>query len=169
VSRVLDRLSQLGVLKGRPGEYAEQLKGARPEHVLPWLCEEGALEGGLSVALDVRPDEALGALCAAIGGQALQLRVEDVRDRPEPELVVRLTGGRTERWGVADVRGLIHNLNDLLREDPAARVVVDLGDREDAQQLWCVSKELLPGLLRERFFAPENERQLRDLLANREE
>lgn len=168
MSRILERLSGLGLLLGSPAPLEEKVKGARPENVLPLLCELGALQGGLSVALDVRPDEAIGALCLAIGGGAKGLRVEDVRDRPEPELLVRFGAGTTERWSVPDVRALVHNLNDLFREDPAARVVADLGDRDDAQQLWCVGKHLLPGLLKERFFAPQNERQLRALLGDRD-
>ncbi|MDQ3264864.1 MAG: hypothetical protein M3Y59_14545 [Myxococcota bacterium] len=168
MSRILDRLSGWGLLVGSLAPLLEKVEGARPENVLPLLCELGALEGGLSVALDVRPDEAIGALCLAISGGAKRLRVEDVRDRPEPELLVRFGSGTTERWSVPDVRALVHNLNDLFRDDPAARAVVDLGDRDDAQQLWCVGKQLLPGLLRERFFAPQNERQLRSLLGERD-
>lgn len=160
---VLERLEALGLLRQRPKGIASRLKGARPENVLPLLCDAGALDGGLSIALDVRPDEALGALCTTIGGGAKKLRVDDVRDRPELELTVAV-GELRERWATPDVRALAHNLNDLFREDVEARVLVDLGDWEDALQLWSVPRATLPSLFQERFFAPNNERQLRSLL-----
>jgi hypothetical protein len=123
------------------------------------LCERGALEGGLSIALDVRPDEAIGALCAAIGGSARRLRVVDVRERPVSELRVRL-GELEEGWEVEDLQALVHNLNDLFRADPRARAVAVLGEWEDALQLWCVPKNKLGALLRADYFAPRNRDQL---------
>ena len=54
---------------------------------LPALCDAGVLEGGLSLALDLRPDELIGPLCERIGGTAQTLRVLDVREDPEVALV----------------------------------------------------------------------------------
>ena len=61
------------------------------------------------------------------------------------------------------LEGLVHNLNDLLKDDAGARAVAVLGEWQDALQLWCVDKRLLPKLWRERFFDPKNGGQLREL------
>lgn len=135
----------------------------RPESVLLKWCDEGALVGGLSVALGVLPDEMFGALCALMGGGAKELKVLDVRDKPHAELVVDFRG-TTERWEVSDARGLVHNLNDLLRDDRQALFVAVLGEWNDALQLWALEKETARQLLRERGFEPQNAAQLRDLL-----
>lgn len=144
------------------------LLAAAPEAEAPTdllrLCHQGALVGGLSAALDLRPDELWGPLLSAVGGSASRLRVLDVRDRPEPELVVAHEGA-TERWALPEgVRSLVHNLNDLLRADPHAKAIAVLGEWEDMLQLWCVGKGALPQLLCRPFFAPEN---LADLEAMR--
>src|ERR1700731_1918858 len=83
---------------------AEAKPKGRGPGVLLSLCEQGALEGGLSVALDVRPDEAFGALCAAGGGSARGLRVVDVRVEPY-EVLVALEGMQ-EAWDVPDLPAL---------------------------------------------------------------
>jgi hypothetical protein len=160
---LLDRLARHGLLKTGvdPGDAGDRAP-ARADLDLLRLCERGALEGGLSVALDVRPDEAIGALCAAIGGGARRLRVVDVRERPVRELRVRV-GEIEEAWDVEDVDALAHNLNDLLKDDPGARVVAVLGEWEDALQLWCVPKDKLAMLLRADDFAPRNRGQLESL------
>jgi hypothetical protein len=135
-------------------------EAASPPHLqLLRLCDRGALEGGLSIALDVLPDEAFGGLCAAIGGGARRLKVIDVRDRPVSEVRVQY-GDLEERWQVEDLAGLVHNLNDLLKADPGARAVAVLGEWEDALQLWCVPKDKLPALLRADYFIPWNREQL---------
>lgn len=126
------------------------------------LCDEGALEGGLSVALDVQPDEAVGALCAAMGGSAARLRVLDVRADPFALLIRH--ENLEESWDVPDVPALVHNLNDLFRLDPRAKAVAVLGEWKDALQLLCVSKSLLPELLASGLFRPRNEDDLRALL-----
>ena len=144
------QLKQLGLLKRAPPKASQKSLVA--------VCEAGALKGGLSLALDVRPDEAIGPLCAALGGLAKTLRVVDVRKEPF-ELWVRW-GDQEERWDVPDVPALVHNLNDLCREDAKACAIVDLGEWQDALQLWCVPKELLGPLFRQRFFQPRNEGDL---------
>ncbi|MGQ0507133.1 MAG: hypothetical protein ACT4TC_17635 [Myxococcaceae bacterium] len=123
------------------------------------LCDQGALRGGLSVAFDVRPDELIGTLCERMGGTARTLRVVDVRDRPHPELIVSYQG-REERWDVRDTEGLVHNLNDLLKDDLNAAAVVVLGEWEDSLQLLCVPKTKLRELMRERWFYAVNARDL---------
>ena len=160
--RLWERLSRDGLLKPGAEPRAEPRAAGRADLELLRLCDRGALEGGLSIALDVRPDEAFGALCTAIGGKARGIRVVDVRDRPAPELRVRL-GDVEERWEVEDLHALAHNLNQLLAEDPAARAVAILGEWGDALQLWCVPKAKLPALLRADYFAPHNRRQLESL------
>ena len=158
---MLAALRRLNLLKD-PGPGSG---GEGPPHLLR-LCAEGALEGGLSVALDVRPDELFGALAAAAGGPARRLKVLDVRDRPEPRMVVsRGPGAAPETWEVPDVRALVERLNALAAEDggPQARLVAVLGEWEDALQLWCLPRSAVRALLRERGFQPENLAELRGL------
>jgi hypothetical protein len=158
---LLARLGREGWL--RPGFLErDELAAGRPDAALLKLCDAGALVGGLSVALDVRPDELVGALCTAIGGTARSLRVVDVRERPRFTLVISYAGAE-ERWEISDAPGLAHNLNDLLRGDAAARAVAVLGQWEDSHQLWCVPKERLPQLKSAPYFRPENARELGSL------
>ncbi len=152
----MSRLSREGWLRSGFKEGSEAtLDEGRPDAALLRICEAGGLEGGLSVALDVRPDELMGALCAAIGGGARAVRVADVREAPRFELVISYAG-RDERWEVEDAAALAHNLNDLLREDAGARVVAVLGEWEDSLQLWCVPKAKLKQLRGAPYFRPQN-------------
>jgi hypothetical protein len=152
---VLSTLIRLRLLRGEtPG-------GPGPVN-LPGLCAEGALEGGLSVALDVRPDELFGALAVAVGGVARQLKVLDVRDRPSPRMVVA-RGGEVETWEVPDLLALVERLNERVAHDPAARLTAVLGEWDDALQLWCLSRSALHALLVKREFRPENLAGLRRL------
>lgn len=155
MSKWLARLERLGLLEGGAAAASEESDLLR-------LCHAGKLKGGLSVALGVRPEELFGPLCAHIGGRARKLKLVDVRDVPVLELTV-LVGERTERWEVEDAAALVHNLNDLLREDVHSRAVALLGEWEDMLQLWCLPKRQLAGLLGERFFQPRNRRQLEEL------
>jgi hypothetical protein len=136
-----------------------------PLHVqLLLLCDQRALEGGMSVALDVRSDELFGALCAAVGGSARRIKLLDVREGPPLELRISC-GELEERWALEDLYALVNNVNDLLREDVHARAVAILGEWQDALQLWCVPRASLGRLLREGFFAPRNRHQLEGLAA----
>jgi hypothetical protein len=168
MDRVLSRLEQLNLLRDvdedRGTERARDAGHAPAHHALLWLCDEGALMGGLSVALDVRPDELVGTLCVSIGGRARAVKVVDVREKPAFELTLSL-GDVTERWQVDGIRALAHNFNDLLRDDPEAAIVVVLGKWQDALHLWCVPKHRARELLKERFFAPENIAEVKAILA----
>jgi hypothetical protein len=149
VPAFVEELKQLGLV--RPG--------SKPAKSLLQMCEQGALEGGLSIALDVQPDEAVGALCSTVGGQASGLRVIDVRKEPFA-LMIRW-GDLEESWDVRDVHALVHNLNDLFSGDAQAKAIAVLGEWEEALQLWCVPKPALKRLFGLREFQPSNEGDLR--------
>jgi hypothetical protein len=130
-----EALRQLGVLSGR---------GA--QRTLLQLCHAGRLRGGLSVALGALPDEVIGALTHAMGGAAARLRVCDVRTS-SPMVIEVQAGEVREKWELEDVNALVHNLNDLYREDPGVRVVAVLGEWQDMTQLWSLERPLLRQLL----------------------
>ena len=138
------RLKELGFLK----PFAR-------EKTLLSLCHAGRLHGGMSIALSATPDEVLGGLCAAMGGGAAKLRLEDVRGQRPFELHVR-TPELLEKWAVDDLAGLVHNLNDLFRTESNVRACAVLGEWEDMLQLWCVDRFRLLMLLQERWFEPKN-------------
>lgn len=162
-SPLLDALARERLLKDSTAA-AEVLGEGEPPHVsLLRLCDAGLLEGGLTVAYGVRPDELVGPLTAAMGGAARRFKLVDVRERPVLELHV-LAGDVSERWEVEDLAALVHNLNDLYREAPDVRAVAVLGEWNDALQLLSVDKRALPRLLRQSFFAPVNQRGLTRLL-----
>jgi hypothetical protein len=149
--KLLEVLSALGLL-ARGGRLA-----ALPAS-LPALCAAGALDGGLSVALDVRADEVLGTLCQCLGGEAVRLRVLDVLKAP-PELRVRVEGGE-ERWAVPDVRALVTHLNRHFRETSGVRAIACLGEWEDAQQLWCLPRSALAPLRAQHLLQVDNALEL---------
>lgn len=155
---LLPRLSKLGLLKPSFDQRSPSIGKAAQLDLLE-LCNAAALEGGLSVALDVRPDELIGPLAAAMDGAALELRVIDVRDKPRSEMTIRL-GALEKTWRVGKLEALVHHLNDLFKADPSTRAVAILGQRDDALQLWALDKRLLSTLLREDFFDPLNRREL---------
>ncbi|WP_408888346.1 hypothetical protein ACJ2CR_25310 [Myxococcus faecalis] len=160
MSSLLDTLAKERLLKDRDAA-AELVRPGEPPHVsLLRLCDAGLLQGGLSVAYGVRPDELMGPLTTAMGGPARNLKVVDVRERPVLELHVQV-GDVTEKWEVEDLSVLVHNLNDLYRDAPDARAIAELGEWEDALQLWCVDKRTLQRFARQPFFAPRNARDLR--------
>jgi hypothetical protein len=163
MASLLDTLDRERLLKDRAAA-AGVLVAGEPSHVsLLRLCDEGLLAGGLTVAYDVRPDELVGPLTAAMGGAARRFKLVDVREKPVLELHI-LAGDVTERWEVEDLAALVHNLNDLYRTAADVRAVAVLGEWHDALQLLCVDKRALPRLLRQSFFAPANQRQLSGLL-----
>jgi hypothetical protein len=149
-------LERLGLL----AEGAHLPPGAQS---LPALCDQGLLEGGLSIALDLRPDELVGPLCERIGGSARNLKVLDVRDEPQVSLVLDAGNGE-EVWEVREARDLIERCNDEFRLDPLARAIAVLGEWEDMLQLWCIPKSVLSSLLRTPFFQAENRPRLSSLV-----
>lgn len=142
------RLKDLGVLQGRGRQ-----------RTLLQLCHAGRLVGGLSVGLRVTPDEAIGPVTHAMGDLARRLKVLDVRSGAPMQLEVRFElppellreedgpRVRTEWWDVEDVRGLVHNLNDVYRDVPAVQPVVVLGEWEDMLQLWALPRPVLRTVL----------------------
>ncbi len=162
-------------MSAKKNPLAEWLRGrklfkgrAGKGDLLRW-CHAGQLTGGLSVSLAATPDEVLGPLTHALGGEAKKLKVLDVRVRPgepmELQVELPLAEPRTERWAVEDVPALVHNLNDLYRDAPGVGAGVVLGEFEDMWQLWVVSKPVLKELLGLRAFEPRNRRQLEGLFA----
>lgn len=141
------RLKALGVLKGRPTKKARSLVQ---------LCHGGKLRGGLSVALDVTPDEAFAPLIHAM--ELSGLRLLDVLRAPEgaTRLDVKLHDGSIEKWEVVGVEGLVHNLNDLCRLQPEAYPCAVLGEWDDMLQLWCAPREALLAGLNERWLDARN-------------
>jgi hypothetical protein len=71
------------------------------------LCHHGFLTGGMSIALDVKIDEALGPLLEAIGGAALTIRVLDIRGKV---FSVKL-GDVQHEWEIDGLESLIDTLN----------------------------------------------------------
>jgi rhodanese-related sulfurtransferase len=163
MAALLDSLARLKLLKDAEAAR-ERVPPEEPPHVsLLRLCDAGLLEGGLTVALGVRPEELVGPLTLAMGGAARRFKLVDVRERPALELHI-LAGEVSERWEVEDLQALVHNLNDLYRMDPGVRAVAVLGEWQDALQLLCTDKRALPRLLRERFFDPLNREALSRML-----
>ncbi|MBF5045845.1 hypothetical protein FGE12_25775 [Aggregicoccus sp. 17bor-14] len=159
MSRLLETLQSLKLVRDAAAARALVPAGERPEVSLLRLCDGGQLVGGLSVSLGVRPDELVGPLTLAMGGAARGLRVLDVRERPVLELQV-MAGTLTERWEVEDLYALVHNLNDLYRDAADTARIAVLSEWEDALQLWCVPRTALARLLQEPFFQPQNRRAL---------
>jgi hypothetical protein len=141
------RLKALGQLKGRAGKKARSLLQ---------LCDAGKLRGGLSVALDVTPDEAFAPLIHAMELEGLKLL--DVRrgEGGATRLDVRLHDGSVEKWEVQGVEGLVHNLNDLCRLQPEANPCAVLGEWEDMLQLWCAPREVFAAAYSERWLDARN-------------
>jgi len=146
----------------RIGLLAEGVHFPSGQQALAALCDAGVLEGGLTVALDLKPDELIGPLCERIGGSARNLKVLDVRDDPEIALIVDAGNGE-EGWEVRDSRDLVERCNEEFREDSEARAVAVLGEWEDSLQLWCIPKRALSSLLRAPFFQAENRSRLSGL------
>lgn len=154
-ARYLEKLDE----EDAPRERGEGL----PHLVLLTLCDAGALAGGLTVELDVRPDELMGPLQATVGGKALGVRVMDVRDGPPMKLTVFFED-HEETWELEDLYPFIQNMNDLLKDDPKAKAVAILGEWEDSLQLWAVEKQQLRWLFAQRWFHPRNRHQLEAML-----
>jgi hypothetical protein len=163
MASLLDSLARERLLKDPAAAAQVAVAGEPPEVCLLRLCEAGLLNGGLSVALGVRPEELVGPLTLTMGGAARSFKLVDVREHRTLELHV-LVGDTTERWEVEDLSALVHNLNSLYREAPEVRAIAVLGEWADALQLLCVEKRALPRLLRQPFFVPVNASSLGRLL-----
>lgn len=135
---LIDELKRLKLIAGR-GKQSDLVR----------LGHAGRLKGGLSVSLRATPDEVIGPLTFAMGGEARALRVLDVRTGLP--LVVEIQARElTEKWELVDVPALVHNLNDLYRDAAQVRAVAVLGECDDMLQLWCFEKSVLPRLLQRR-------------------
>jgi hypothetical protein len=109
-------------------------------------CHQGSLEGGLSISLRATPDEAVGPLLHALGAKGFKLL--DVRTGAP--MVLEIAWNEVhEKWELADLEALVHNLNDLFR-DTGLPVIAVLGEWEDMLQLWCVPRADLPAQLASR-------------------
>jgi hypothetical protein len=160
--RALTRLQQLNLVRSiEPGLKALLTRGEST--LLLRLCAAEALVGAISVDADVRPDELIGPLVCLIDGSARELRVLDSLDSAVPELIISYRG-RIWEWKVSALSDLVNELNRLFQEDPPARAIAVLGEWDDMLQLWCVPKEALSLLLREKFFQPQNKAGLAALL-----
>jgi hypothetical protein len=145
------------------GAPRKEHRPAPPHLEVLRMCSQRALVGGLSIALDVRPDELLGTLCAALGGVARELKIRDVRDGPPLELRVAFREVE-ERWELEDLYVFVENVNDLFREEPSVRACALLGEWDDMLHVWCLEKQKLPALFREAFFAPRNRHTLQRMV-----
>lgn len=132
-------LKSLGLLRGR-GAAKSLLR----------LCHAGRLVGGLSVSLRASPEELLGPLLQAMGGNATRLRLLDVREATP--LILEIEWGQLhEKWECDGLEALVHNLNDVFRDTADVRRVVVLGEWEDMLQLWCLETAHLRTLLSRRL------------------
>jgi len=148
---VLATLRKLQLLKGEPPQG--------PVHLLR-MSAQGSLVGGMSVALGVRPDELFGYLAALMGEAVHRLKVLDVRDEPDLQMVMSYGPQETPMtWHVPDVRALVGHVNGLGSE----RLMAVLGEWEDALQLWCLPRSALRALFQEPGFRPENLDELKQL------
>lgn len=108
--------------------------------------------GGLSIALDVKIDEALGPLLEAVGGPAPRIRVLDVRGR-----VFTVKLGKVEHhWEVDGLESLVDTLNRAFAAEAEVNALVLLGEWEDMIQVWAVPKPAVRTLLGQEWFKPSN-------------
>lgn len=152
-------LRELRLVKGR---------GALPRSLLA-ACHGARLDGALSISLRATPDEVMGPLLHALGGAARRVKLLDVRTTVPPVLEIAFDALH-EKWEVEDVAGLVHNLNDLLRDVPDTRLLVVLGEWQDMLQVWALGREPLRALLAGRALDDaRNASTLRRLLEPRDE
>lgn len=154
---LLERLSRWRLLREDAVPEPRALHDLLQPQALLRLCDAGALEGGLSVALDVRPEELFGTLCARMGGGARRQKLLDVREGP-PQVLEVSRGAATpaERWEVEGTEALVDHLNGTFAEERTVRAVAVLGEWNEMWQLWCLERPLLPALGREPWFLPLN-------------
>lgn len=131
-------------------------KDRPPEEPLRALCHAGYLEGGLSIALDVKIDEALGPLLELIGGPARTLRVLDIQG---PVFSVKL-GPVEHEWELDGLESLIDTLNRAFASSEVKALVL-LGEWEDMLQVWALPKMVVRQLMDREWFRPSNPPGLR--------
>ena len=130
----MKQLRELALTQGR---------GPVPKSLLK-CCHQGRLVGGLSISLQATPDEVVGALTYAMG--VTTFKVLDVRT--STPLVMEIGwGDLVEKWELENVEALVHNLNDLFREEPRVKPLVVLGEWQDMLQVWALEREVLKKLL----------------------
>jgi len=138
------------------GQTLERLqllaKPQPPEEPLRILCHHGFLAGGLSIALDVKIDEALGPLLETMGGAAQTLRVLDIRGKV---FSIKLEAQQHE-WEIDGLESLVDTLNRGFGASPEVKALVLLGEWEDMIQVWAVAKPVLRQLLPLDWFRPSN-------------
>lgn len=138
------------------------MKGEAPDEPLRALCDHDFLVGGMSIAIDVKIDEALGPLLEAIGGGAPRIKVLDIQGTPPVFTVV--VGGQQHQWEIGGLEALADTLNQGFAADAGAKALVLLGEWEDMLQVWAVPKAALAELWRYDWFKPSNPKSLKRLL-----
>ena len=115
----------------------------------------------MSIALDVKIDEALGPLLEVIGGLARMIRVLDIQG---PVFSVRI-GQQQHEWEIDGLESLIDTLNRAFADSAEVNALVLLGEWEDMIQVWAVGKPSLAGLLEHPWFKPSNPAGLKAALS----
>lgn len=148
----MQRLRSLGLIVGDDALPASLLEA----------CHESRLVGGMSLSLRASPDEAVGWLAHAMGGEAQRLKVLDVRTGEPPVLQIQC-GDVREDWPTSDLPELIDFLNDLFPADDEVKALVVLGEWEDMLQVWPLRNDVLDVLLGTQLLARAwNLRALKD-------
>lgn len=133
-----------------------------PDEPLRTLCHHGFLVGGLSIALDVKIDEALGPLLELMGGPARTMKVLDIQGRV---FSVRL-GAVQHEWELDGLESLIDTLNRAFPKSSEVNALVLLGEWEDMLQVWALPKSAVKALRVHDWFRPVNEPGLRVALGD---
>lgn len=118
------------------------------------MCDHEFLVGGMSIAIDVKIDEAFGPLLEAIGGPAPRIKVLDITGDPPVFRVV--VGGKEHHWEVGGLEALLDVLNRGFKAEPTVKALVSLGEWEDMLQVWAVPKAALAVLKLHDWFKPSN-------------
>ena len=106
----------------------------------------------MSIALDVKIDEALGPLLEVMGGPARVIRVLDIQG-----LVFSVRIGKQQHeWEIDGLESLIDTLNRAFAASAEVNALVLLGEWEDMIQVWALPKATVVGLLTEDWFVPSN-------------
>ena len=141
----MNRLDQLAALQLLQKERA-------PDEPLRTLCHHGYLVGGMSIALDVKIDEALGPLLEVMGGPARTMKVLDIQGRV---FSVRV-GAQQHEWELDGLESLIDTLNRAFAPSREVKALVLLGEWEDMLQVWALPKPVAGRLRAYEWFRPSN-------------